>query len=656
MESQNKIVTTTKLTGDIIEKDDLPPPPVRKAAPQGFPSVKKIKKKIPIKKPEPQKPPEPDVDPEIAMEEEESNEMKPMDQNANRYDFNGEILNGVKESEETHLKGLHNHNDHADKPGYAMYELSMMCRSRNTAQRAFALGAIANIIAKNPEKSEQEVRMFQVPQLAIMAFTPPTNLSVKTAAMNIIHSLLVHKFKNVFSIYPYPAVPPDTSMSLEFATHADDIVEAAVNNEQLMNYLALFTASKHFAIEKLSKLPPSQPLFRLARSVWINWGEIFAQKQALSALTSDIEVAKEAAAVLMLQKYVPKDDILDQLHPNVLAVLLSNTNDVEKYEKYIQKILDCCPDAFAMEFAANCADKKLISREKAEEICDKSSFSISYVSLLEYAGHKITHPELPKSETECWEKRDTVCGMVEYILRTKDYRYLPDLFPCLYSFTNPAAEMLIKTIFGFSPTKERPIDPLSVFDILATCKQEEVKPLLDIAKYFPLRYGVRVFSRDDCHQLDRTIYEFLMDIEDPLPPHSLRSFDLSDYFERFMFDCFELRSFQMMAYFCIAQGADDEVRQHFWTDCYGYLSRISLTCDRTDVHTFKETSMETMSVLINAIKKSKFCETPILNISIKYVTDFLNDHKGEIVGSVMLEKVQQLPTDWSKKILSAVIK
>jgi hypothetical protein len=235
-------------------------------------------------------------------------------------------------------------------------------------------------------------------------------------------------------------------------------------------------------------------------------------------------------------------------------------------------IAELCPDAFALECVA--AFRAALPREILENAIAKAGLSPATVTLLNFLGRPIRLPVLPKTVEECWRARGVVCGAAEYVVRTRDYTMLVDLLPCLHAFTDPAADMICEVVFEIRPISERPIDPVVIFERLATVPAAEVSKLLRLASFFPLRFALPVFGRSDLEEISPAICEFLDAVPDPLPPDSLRPFDLSGFFDRFLFDTFFIPACQRLCYFFIAGGAHPEVRQHFWSTYAQYLSRF----------------------------------------------------------------------------------
>ena len=658
MEAKNDDFSS--LAKSIKVNEAKPPPPLRKAPnmENGFPKARPLNPKIKInlkKKGKAKKPVSmADLASQDFMDGPNQNDL-PFKEETLRFDFDGNNISNMKESIESHNAGLHQHNDNAEKPGYAIYELSVLCRSQNTSQRAFALGTVLNIVRNNFDKIEKDIKESQMSLIAVTALFPPTNLSVKSAAIELIRELMFHQFKNPFDIYPYPAIPPKTSMTFEFETHIPSFVEASKKNEECLDFLTLFPEKIDEHISQLENLPPSIPLFHLSRSLYISKGTVFAKDQALKSITSDNEdLAIEAAVVLRFIKEIPEKSILDNLTPKILAVLLSRSDNIENYLDFLPKIIPLCPNPFAVEFVANCAAEGLISKEKAESVAKIAEFSPAYITLMKFLDQleSVKIPELPTTIEECWTKRGLICGVSEYILQSNNVKYLPKLLPCLHSFTNPAADMIADQIFGMRISKERPVDPNEFFESLETCDAKQLKKILEISHYFPLHYSLALFNRQDQEEISPIVSEFLDNFEDPLSPQSLRPLDLSKFFERFLFDCFTVPSFQKMAFFCISKGADPEVRQHFWTHCSKYLSRMMMKNIRKDVINEIEDDREILSCIIQALKESRPYETDILKIAVHYLREYLIIHRGDFSGEVFFEHCRRLPEFWSSKILS----
>lgn len=644
-----------KLTGDVVLHDDAPPPPIRKGpSGAGFPAPKKVEKKIRIRKPKPQpQSPVTQLMDEEQQETENPQSNKPVGENARRFGFDGEDISSKPKTEETEVAGLHNHGDDPDRPGYAIYELALMCRSANTSQRAFAFDILANIARKHGKSVYSEMQQVQLPLLAVSALFKPTNVSIKANATSLILALMFQQFDGPFSLIPYPALPPVTSITHSFENYADDLVVAALKDERLLDCLAILVGNKKFDVQSLATLSPSKHLFRLSRSIYVCWGERFAEKQAREAVIgSDIELAKEAAAVLRFFKDDCDIEFLDKMDPAVAAIILSRCELDSRHSKYIESIAKLCPDPFSVEFMANCAQKGLISVDLAKQVVSTASYSPSMIALRSFCGMPLEPHKLPTTLEDSWKQRDVICGMVEYIIKTRDLNHLPDILPCLYSFTNPAADMLLESVFDLPPMKERPIDPLAVFENLIKMPAEKVKPMLDIAKHFPLRFALPVFLRDDAVQLSDVISDFLDGLPDPLPNDSIRQFDLSNFFERFLFDCFFVRAFQKLAYLCVSPGADVDVRQHFWSDCSRYLSRFTFPNVRQDVLVGFEEDLEVLASMVQAIKEQPaYAETDILKIAMIQLKAFVERHKGEHKGMVFFDSIRKLPECWSEKIL-----
>lgn len=643
------------LAGSVVEREFAPPPPIKKRNTNGFPQVHATKKKISIKKNIKKEAPEEDNFElmEDAVPDSENPNNKPLDEESPRFDFDGNEITNLKETDQTIMEGLHNHGDSPEKPGYAIYEIAILARSKNTSQRALALEMLFNILKKHPKKYEREVREMQFVLLIVSSLFPPTNLTIKSFAIDLIKEMLYTQYEDTFSIYPYPAIPPIKTMTLEFANYVNDLADAAKGNEELMNALSLLTPAKKFEVKSLENMKPSIPLFRLARSIYINWGTVFAKQQALESLTGDFELAKEAASVLSYFKDDSyNDELLEKLHPIVLSILLSRIDDVTKYEKYIKRVLEYCPDPFVLQFLASCSNYKLISKEIAKNAIKNAEFSPAFVTLSIYADIPIIIPELPKDEQKCWVERAKICGVVEYIIQTKDLKYFPSVLPCLYSFTNPAANVLIKTILGFNISDERPVDPYEIFERFSKINYDEIKSLLKVAHYFPIRYILPLFNRNDPQDISPLICEFLDNYPDPLPEDSLRPIDCSDYFERFLFDCFDIPSYQKFAYFCISPGAHPEVRQHFWTTCSRYLSRMNYPNCRKDVVEVQENDKEILASIFHVLKDSIYKENDILNIAVLQLSRYMEIHQGDVSGQVFFANCQMLQEVWKKRLFS----
>ena len=650
----------TKLTGSIVVHGDAPPPPMRKTPPAGtgFPLPKKSEKKIRVRKPNPE------IDPtgpmammdELQEENENPNSNKPLGEGARRFDFDGTDITAKAATEETEKAGLHNHGDDPDKPGYAVYELALMCRSANASQRAFAFEFLAAIARKQGKSIYSDVQQTQLPILTVSALFKPTNVSIKANATALILELVLGQFQDAFSLVPYPTLPPVNSMTLEFEKYAEDLVLASSSDARFMDCLALFAVNKKFDVAELEKLEPSKHLFRLARSVFVCWGQRFAEKQAYeAAVGSDAELAREAAAVLRFFKDDFEIEFLDKMDAEVLCTVLSRCNLDSKHAKYVDAALKLCPNPFALEFLANCAQKNLISKDVAKQALDKAAYSAPMIALKSFCEMSLEPHKLPTTAEDCWTQRDVVCGMVEYVIKTRDLKCLPELLPCLYSFTNPAADMLLETVFDLPPMKERPIDPLAIFENLLTMPVDKVKPVLDIAQHFPLRFALPVFGREDAEQLSDVVSNFLDNFADPLPEDSIRSLDLSSYFERFLFDRFFVTAFQKLAYFCVSPGSNAEVRQHFWTHCARYLSRFTVPNVRKDVFSDFEEDLEVLASIVQAIKEQiEYSETDILKIAVFQLNSFVKRHKGEHKGMVFFDSIRKLPECWASKILCGV--
>jgi hypothetical protein len=506
-------------------------------------------------------------------------------------------------------------------------------------------------VRKNGAKCFHELIEMQIPLLAVTALSGQSSVGVRTAATDLILAIFVGPFEGTFSLYPYPAVPPESSIGLAFREHIEKFVELSKSEPQFMNCLALLASSGHFQIGALGNLPPSAPLFRLARSAFVFWGERFAERQAIDAISSeDLDLAKEAAALLRLLKPTLPSALFESLHPLVVAICLSRIDSGhEKVASFVPRVAALCPDAFALEFLANFRD--FLSPEIAEKAISNAPFSSAFVALSAFLGKPVDRPTLPSTVEECWKARGVICGAVDYVLQTGDYAVLPRLLPCLHSFTNPAADIVCEAILEIEPISERPLDPSAIFERLATVPRSDVPGFLRFAHFFPLRFAMPVFARDDLEALSPVICDFLDDFEDPLPPDSLRPADLSGFFEHFLFSSFFVPACQKLCYFCIAEGADPELRQSFWTNCARYLSRFVIPNVRTDAADFAEEDREVLASILQALRESRPVQTDILAIAVQRIRRYIEVHKGEHAGQVFFEHARRLPEVWAKAIL-----
>jgi hypothetical protein len=643
----------TKLTSAVVPHDDRPPPPIRKRPPPstGFPAATPPKSRIRIRRPGPS--PNGPYELMDGLDPDNRNDL-PLGSETRRYDFLGSDITGAPATPATELAGLHNHNDDEERSGYAIYELAMMCRSRNSSQRVLALTSLARIIARN-RNAVDSARESQVPLLAVNSMFPPTNAAIMTAAADVIVAMLAGQINEPFALVPYPAIPPPTSMTLEFAKFAEQLVDAASLDERLISCLALLMPCRKFEIGKLAKLTGSKALFRLGRAAFVFWEERFAEEQAKTAITSsDIELAKEAAALLRHINLEVTPTFCESLLPCVLAILLSRIDsDLEAYTQFIPAVAELCPDPFALEFLANFAQKGLLDRATAEKALTDSTFSSATVTLSLFCEKSIRVPELPTNPADCWSRRGLICGGAEYVMRTRDYSILPRLLPCLYTFTNPAADMLFEVIFEMEPIKERPIDPYAIFERFATTSVPNLRKLLVIAQHFPIRFMLPIFSRPDLGEISPIVCEFLDGFDDPLPAESLKPADLSSFFDRFLFDSFFIPCCQKLAYFCVSPGAHVEVRQHFWGSCSRLLSRFCVPNVRRDVLEFDEDDREVMATIVHALKESRIAQNDIIGIAVHQLRKYVEARRGEHLGQVFYDQIRRMPEFWAKQILVA---
>jgi len=192
-----------------------------------------------------------------------------------------------------------------------------------------------------------------------------------------------------------------------------------------------------------------------------------------------------------------------------------------------------------------------------------------------------------------------------------------------------------------------------MFGSLPTMPGPEVERLLGIVRYFPLRFALPVFGRPDIEALSGVVSAFLDSLEDPLPEGSIRPFDLSPFFDRFLFDCFFVTAFQKLAYFCASPGADVDLRRHFWEHCGRYFSRFTVRNVRRDVFTGLEEDSEVLAAMVQALREQRsWSDTDIIQIAVFQLRGFVERHRGEHKGVVFFETIRRLPECFSTRILA----
>jgi hypothetical protein len=285
-------------------------------------------------------------------------------------------------------------------------------------------------------------------------------------------------------------------------------------------------------------------------AAFVFWEERFSEDQAKTAIeSSDIELAKDAAALLRQIRLDVTATFYESLHPAGLAILRSRTDpNLESFASFIPTVADLRPDPFALECLVNFAQKGLLDRANAEKALTDSTFSAAAVTLSLFCEKPIKVPELPTNAADCLRDRN-YRGAAQYVIRTRDYSILPKLLPCLCTFTNPAVDMLFEVIFEMEPIKQCPVDRYAIFETLVTISVPELQKLLVIARYFPIRFMLTVFSPPALDEISPIVCEFLDSFDDPLPADSLKPADLSLFFDHFLFNSFFIPCCQKLAYF-----------------------------------------------------------------------------------------------------------
>lgn len=639
-----------KMAGDVIEHKSRPPPK-KVIAPQAFPELQKMNFK-PIPKARPVKPKE-----DIVQEMQDEESMPPPDEvltdKALRYDLNGKNITGMQASTETYNKGLHNHGDSPEKPGYAVYELGLLCRSANIAQRALAFKTINNILNNMNSNVINDMKMVQIHKILINAFNPPTSATIKQYAGSIIMKLVTH-FKNPLSLYPYPAIPMHSLFTTDFAPYIQDMCTMGEVDNRLYDAAAIaMVGAEKIDMKFMQSAKLSLPLLHFIRSAFINWGIVCGENFVAAGLNKkdDLEIQKEAAVIMRFHAKLPPMEQIKQLPPIVAVILLSRVEDPHTCEWLIDDAIKLCPDQFALEFLTNCAIHNLITKEQIEEVLKVSPFSQPAVALSEIVGKKPQLPVLPKSEEECWEKRGEVTGLVEYVLLHNDYTILPTLFKCLFSFTNPSADILTQHLFGVDAPQQRPLDPEYVFKVIEDCPAEKLPRIFEIGQYFPLHYTGRFFLRKDCLEQAQVFEKYLDNIPDPMKEKSIFECDIEQFIEKLM-DGIEIPAFQKYALLCVTQFADIEVRHVIWDKLQGVASLFTVDYERKDHYEPYEDDLDTIHDVIDCLSSNEFKMTGILKVGFKIVHNLLKHYKGDVRGQLIMEHVLEMPTEWREKMLA----
>jgi len=631
------------VTGSIIERESRPPP--RKLVTgSGFPERKKVE--VPAVKPK--------VVPKVEeIVEEERIPPVPVGNKAPRFDFQGKIMSSAEATQRTIDIGLHHHGDNPEKPGYAIYELSILSRSRNISQRAGAYEMIRNIVFQDPLKHIAELQQVQIHYICVNAFNPPSSITIKSYALEIMQ-LLCTTYRNPLSLYPYPAIPPGSTLTFDFACVARDIAFCYEFDNRLLDIASIIiVASKPFDIGFLENAPVSLPLLHFARSVHINWGIQFGNKQALRALSEskDIEILKEAAVVLSFHQTKVSKEIISILPSCIKAMLLCKVDDCTEYKEYINDVLGVSPDPYAVDFLSKCATSGLLDEIDMKRCISGASFSAPYVVIAEQLEVQYSIPEYPKSEEECWERRGEICGMVQYFLLHYDFSMLPKLLPCLFSFTNPSADALIQSTFGILSLKERPPNPYKIFSFIESVPQSDLDSFLKAAKYFPLSYFSIIFRRKDIHDIISIIESFIDTYPDPMPANSLTIEDINAFIELFSFDSYDIPAFQKFAILCLSQQNEVEVRHTIWLKLQELAHVFDIDYSRQDLFEPIEDDMDILNSFLEMYRKFEYKNTAPFNISLKIVGNYLKEHKGEHIGKYVLENAMQTTNDWKDRIL-----
>lgn len=648
----SKVDSVAAMAGDIVERESRPPP--RKQV-VNMPLPKAVKFNVrPLTK---EKPKPPEKEPENPEDLPPANKDDVLTKTAKRYDFSGKKMTEEKGNEKTYSMGLHNHGDSPDKPGYAVYELALLCRSSNISQRAAAFQTLKNIIFKNPKEVEQDLKMVQIHMVCINAFNSPTSVTIKKIAGEIMIFLATH-FKDPFAIDPYPAVPMHSFFTTDFVQYFHDIAQLSMDDERLFDVLALLTVgAEKIDLKFLEKAKLSLPLMHFARAAFIQWGEVVCQKQALEALQPghDVALMSEAAVVLRFHGIIPVIENLRKLPPLVALILISRVDEPKQYEEFVEEALKLAPNHFALEFLTSCSIHNMITRDQGLAALKDAQFSQPVVVLSEFCGKKLAVPAFPTTEEECWERRGEIVGIVEYILLHKELSLLPGILPCLFSFTNPSADILIQAIFGVKPPPERPIDPEGLFRCIEVCPPDELKFILTISKYFPLHYSGRFFLRKDVNALSPMFDEFLSDIPDPMKPESIVEADIDRFMELFSYDGYANPAFQKYALLCITQGADVEVRHAMWTKLGEVASFITIDFERKDHYEPLESDMDTIQEIVFALAPNEFKLVGALKIGFKILRKLLETFKGDGKGEMIMRNVLQMPQVWIDELTKGIV-
>lgn len=649
MTEENHQSSIAAVTGDVIEHESRPPPK-KKVTTQAFPEVKKFTTKPVLKEKPP--PPPPSIEKEVAEEESMPPPDESLTKNASRYDLSGKNITGMKSSDETYNQGLHNHGDSPDTPGYAIYELATLCRSANISQRAAAFQTLMKIVKNNSESIMSDLKMVQIHKICINAYNPPTSATIQQYAGSIILMLVTH-FKEPLSIYPYPAIPMHSLYTNDFAPYLLDLCNIGEFDSRMYDAAAtVLVGSEKIPMKFLDKAKLSLPLLHFIRSAFINWGIIIGSNFVDKALkqNKDIEMMKEAAVISRFHSKIPPIDDIKKMPTIVQIILLSRIEDPTPYDWLLKGSIELCPDHFVLEFVTNCALHKMVDENTIREIIKKSKFCQPVVALSEIIHEKPQLPAFPKTEEECWERRDEVVGFVEYVLLHDDFSLLPDLFKCLFTFTNPSADILMEHLFNSRAPPGRPLNPEEVFKIIDNCPAADLPRIFEVGKYFPLHFTGRFFLRKDCFEQAPLFEKFLDTIPDPMTSVHIWECDTEAFLEKFM-DGYELPAFQKYALMCVTQGADIEVRHVMWDKLQGIASQFTVDFERKDHYTPYEDDLDTVHDIIDCLSSNEMILKGALKVGYNIVHNLLKHYKGDVRGQLIMEHVLEMPLDWQEEML-----
>lgn len=641
------------ITGNIIEKESLPPPKKKwsdqsKDERSGFPEIKRNYKLETINETHSQK---------NKIEQEMNKEYDPNDKelsiNAERYDLTGELMKSKDMTAETILGGLHHHNDDSDKPGYAFYELAMLSRSRNIAQRASAFQTIYNIIKDKPFSFLNDLKMIQIHILCTIAFNSPTSKTIKEFATRIIMLIVTH-FENPLSIYPYPAVPQFSFLTVEFAPHTRDFAILGEEAPEIWNATAIMMiGAKEVNINFIERNKTCVELLRVARSAFINWNKRLCTNKAIDVLkdiNSSVEILEEAAVLLRLQKVDIDEEIMDILDPKILCILISDRQNLEPYRKYFPSLSQLKPvNNYIAEMYVGMIQQKYLSTDVIPGLLEDMEFSQSYVILASTINAEIKLPPLPTTEEDCWLKRGEIIGHVQYLILKKDYSNLPHLFKCLFSYTNPSADILCQSLFGFDAPPSRPINPDELFKNIQTVNRDQLVNLMDVAKYFIVHFSCKFFDREDYMEHVDIYDDYISNVIENTKEKNIFDADLTGFTRVFEFGGYEVEAFQKFAILCLTQRAEAEVRSSVW----GMMRRLAscITAEFTKADHFEplEDDLDIVALIIDVLKYNSV-ENCVTNIALNIINKLLDNYKGTKRGLIILQNAKDIQEVWRDKL------